>query len=247
VPKDRTDKIDIIIVKNSLDFINDLEETNFSDINDPDLSEAEIEQIEKEANVRVRSSSFSITDAQIDILPRSNSITTKEVQTQTNQRFRLISRTESVDETDFEPPPSPFNYECEQEPIGNTPNVAANAKGWMWISGLQGVAENEKMAIESVMETLEKQLTENGYTLRDICYITLYVKDMRKYSKINDVYAQVLNFQNPPTRVCVECPLPENCHVILEAVAFKPNSYGQLHIHIEIRAPKNKIRLSLFS
>lgn len=38
---------------------------------------------------------------------------------------------------------------------------------------------------------------------------------------LNDVYNAKLNFQNPPPRVCVEACLPKNCHVIMEAVAFK--------------------------
>lgn len=57
--------------------------------------------------------------------------------------------------------------------------------------------------------------------LNEICYITLYVRNLDDYAVLNDVYARKLNFQNPPTRVCVESCLPENCHVILEAVAFK--------------------------
>lgn len=57
--------------------------------------------------------------------------------------------------------------------------------------------------------------------LNDLCYITLYVRDISEYSILNQVYSEKLNFQNPPTRVCVETCLPVGCHVILEAVAFK--------------------------
>lgn len=44
---------------------------------------------------------------------------------------------------------------------------------------------------------------------------------MNDYSIINEIYSQKINFQNPPPRVCVETCLPDNCHVILEAIAFK--------------------------
>lgn len=57
--------------------------------------------------------------------------------------------------------------------------------------------------------------------LNDLCYITLYVRDISEYSTLNQVYNEMLNFQNPPTRVCVETCLPSDCHVILDAVAFK--------------------------
>ena len=64
-------------------------------------------------------------------------------------------------------------------------------------------------------------IRENSLRLQDLCYITLYVRNIADYSVLNDVYSAKLNFQNPPTRVCVETCLPENCHVIMEAVAFK--------------------------
>lgn len=57
--------------------------------------------------------------------------------------------------------------------------------------------------------------------LNDLCYLTLYVRDITEYSILNQVYSEKLNFQNPPTRVCVETCLPVDIHVILEAVAFK--------------------------
>lgn len=57
--------------------------------------------------------------------------------------------------------------------------------------------------------------------LSEICYITLYVRNISEYSILNEVYSKKLNFQNPPTRVCVETCLPEGCHVIMEVIAFK--------------------------
>jgi diphthine-ammonia ligase len=61
---------------------------------------------------------------------------------------------------------------------------------------------------------------------------------MNEYSILNQVYSQKLNFQHPPTRVCVETCLPENCHVILEAVAFKTGmaieaDYKRLNLHVQ--------------
>lgn len=57
--------------------------------------------------------------------------------------------------------------------------------------------------------------------LSDLCYITLYVRDISEYSTLNEAYSEKINFQNPPTRVCVETCLPKGCPVIVEAVAFK--------------------------
>lgn len=64
----------------------------------------------------------------------------------------------------------------------------------------------------------------HSYSLTDLCYITLYVKNMSEYAKMNEVYLEYINFESPPTRVCVECTLPEDCQVIMEAVGFKTKS-----------------------
>jgi len=83
-------------------------------------------------------------------------------------------------------------------------------------------------------------IQQNSIKLQDLCYITLYVRNMADYSVLNDVYSEKLNFQNPPTRVCVETCLPENCHVIMEAVAFKSGinnvneaDYRRLTMHVQ--------------
>lgn len=57
--------------------------------------------------------------------------------------------------------------------------------------------------------------------MEDVCAITIYIKDMRQYNSLNQSYIKIINFTNPPARVCVECPLPEGIGVILEASAFK--------------------------
>jgi len=46
---------------------------------------------------------------------------------------------------------------------------------------------------------------------------------------MNDYYSKMIHFYNPPTRVCVECPLPNNLHVILEAVAYRPETEGNFN------------------
>lgn len=40
-----------------------------------------------------------------------------------------------------------------------------------------------------------------SFTLRHICYITLYVRNMGEYAGMNEMYSKVFNFGNPPTRV----------------------------------------------
>lgn len=71
------------------------------------------------------------------------------------------------------------------------------------------------------MGSLGLLISRHGYELADLCYVTLYIRSMTDYGVLNRMYGEVINFQNPPSRVCVECPLAVNCQVIIEAVAFK--------------------------
>lgn len=114
-----------------------------------------------------------------------------------------------------------FRFEIERRAIANEPNVAINNKGWMWISGIQGVGATSKEGMQNALEAILKITSKNCYELNNLCYITLYVRCMADYAGLNEVYAKAFNFTNPPTRVCVECPLPDNLQVIMEAVAFR--------------------------
>ena len=75
--------------------------------------------------------------------------------------------------------------------------------------------------MQQAIDSLRSLAAENNYEMNNYCYITMYVRSISEYPILNKIYGQAVNFQNPPTRVCVECPLPEDCHVIMEAIAFK--------------------------
>lgn len=236
VPKERTETV---VIKNSLDFIADLNESSYSDLSDPDLSETELELIEKEtcAKAATMRNSFSkddlsgvTTDGPTGV-SRSNSIT-KDFATEVIQLPRspvkILTKRLSIDGNSGNCGGTGGNithdaklvYNREQEPLTNVPRAIVNSKGWMWVAGVQGVAPTSSQAMEIALKSLEDLVTLNSFTLHQICYITLYLRDMNEYSHINNIYAEKFCFTNPPTRVCVECPLPENCHIVLEAVAF---------------------------
>ncbi|XP_055545402.1 uncharacterized protein LOC129730249 [Wyeomyia smithii] len=234
LPKERAETV---VIKNSLDFIADLNESSYSDLSDPDLNETELELIEKETNARVAvmRNSFSKDDLnKIDGgggVSRSNSITkdcTKEL-VPPRSPVKIITKRLSIDNGGEEGSSGGIDYtartstnECEREkgPLTNHPRAIVNCKGWMWVAGIQGVAETSSQAMEIALASLEDLVTSNSFSLRQICYITMYMRDMNEYSFLNEIYSKVFGFTNPPTRVCVECPLPENCHVVLEAVAY---------------------------
>lgn len=244
VPKDRSGETPVVI-KNSLDFVSDLNESSYNDLSDPDLSETELELIEKDANARaaIIRSSFSKDDLSgVESgggggggVSRSNSLSTRDLNTEFSlpprSPVKIVTRRSSVEGAAVVgtgsgsevAPVATLQYEREKEPLTNQPRAIVNSKGWMWVAGVQGVSgESSSQAMQIALNTLEDLITSNSFTLRQICYITLYVREMADYGALNEVYSRIFSFTNPPTRVCVECPLPEDCHVVLEAVAFNP-------------------------
>lgn len=253
VPKDRSVETPPVVIKNSLDFVSDLNESSYNDLSDPDLSETELELIEKDANARaaIIRSSFSKDDLSgVESggggggssggggVSRSNSLSTRDLNTELSlpprSPVKIITRRSSVEgagvvgtssttSNSEVAPVATLQYDREREPLTNQPRAIVNSKGWMWVAGVQGVSgESSSQAMQIALNTLEDLITSNSFTLRQICYITLYVRDMADYGALNEVYSSMFSFTNPPTRVCVECPLPEDCHVVLEAVAFNP-------------------------
>lgn len=45
------------------------------------------------------------------------------------------------------------------------------------------------------------------------------MRDMKEYVALNEVYVNTFNFPNPPTRVCVQVPLPADVGLIFDAVS----------------------------
>jgi enamine deaminase RidA (YjgF/YER057c/UK114 family) len=114
----------------------------------------------------------------------------------------------------------------ETNPLTNRSNAAINRQGWMWMAGVQGEGDTSEEAMVVAMDKLQEMLQTNGYSTSDLNYVTMYIKNMGEYGRLNEIYHQVIRHDGPPTRVCVELPLPDCCHVILEAVAFK-SIYGE--------------------
>ena len=234
VPKDSAQTILEIPVKTSLDYISDLNESSYNDLSDPDLSETELEQIEMENRMRE-----SMSKDEIISHSRSNSLCLGGA----SSPIRILTKSESYEDNygianyRLESKSSPFKVEHENNIITNRPNLVKNSKGWMWISGIQGVGNNAKEGMDAALITIQNMISVNSYDLTHICYVTLYIRSMSEYIGLNESYLKYFNFTNPPTRVCVECPLPDNVHVIVEAVAFRnesvDNDYKRITMHVQ--------------
>lgn len=226
-----------------MDYVTDLNESSYSDLSDPGFNESELEIIEKENRIR---ETICRDDSVLDCLSRSNSIS-QGVSPVANSPVRVLTKCESLEENSMNAL-TPFEYEYEKNTISNTPNSVVNAKGWIWIAGIQGCGDCPKNGMEMALAQLKGKFIRflrfflfnffccdfleltaaRSYSLKDLCYITLYVKNMSEYSKMNEVYLDYIDFESPPTRVCVECTLPDDCQVIMEAVGFKTKSESLL-------------------
>jgi hypothetical protein len=70
-------------------------------------------------------------------------------------------------------------------------------------------------------------LDKRGLKMSDLISICMYVSDMNDYAQYNTEYNEFFEFQ-PPVRVCVEAPLPNNVPILMEALAYsvQPGSDG---------------------
>lgn len=73
---------------------------------------------------------------------------------------------------------------------------------------------------KQVMENLKAILEEAGTSFDNCIKLTLFIKDMNQFGKINEVYATYFK-ENPPARACVEVArLPKDVDVEIEAIAL---------------------------
>lgn len=100
-----------------MDFINELNSSSYSDLSDPDLTDTELEFIEKE-NFAKQS---GVSIGQRESFSRSQSMN--------------MTKNNSLEQNDA---PEELKFEYEQGQLQNEPHVVSNTKGWHWISSIQG-------------------------------------------------------------------------------------------------------------
>lgn len=108
-----------------MDFINELNSSSYSDLSDPDLTDTELEFIEKESFAKQQAGSHrgSFSRSQSLNLTKHNSVDQPEV-------------------------PEELRFEYEQARLQNEAHVASNPKGWHWISSIQGECNNWSVSLQ---------------------------------------------------------------------------------------------------
>jgi 2-iminobutanoate/2-iminopropanoate deaminase len=107
---------------------------------------------------------------------------------------------------------------------------AVRAGSTLYVSGQLGmnpetlelVADDVEPQTKQVFVNLQSVLTKAGYALQDVVQCTVYLKDIKDFKKMNDIYATYFTAGNYPARVALEVAnLPKNAKVEIAAVACK--------------------------
>ncbi|XP_011497114.1 PREDICTED: diphthine--ammonia ligase [Ceratosolen solmsi marchali] len=108
---------------------------------------------------------------------------------------------------------------CKEEEYFNTPSINKNQTGWHWFGNIIGKNVEPKLAMAEALDGLIDLVKKEDLEISDIVAVTIFLKDLSSYADINEVYVSRLVKVNPPVRVCTEIPI--NCHVVLDALAYK--------------------------
>lgn len=74
---------------------------------------------------------------------------------------------------------------------------------------------------EKVLENLRFILSEEGYELVDVVKTTVYLKDIKSFMAMNEVYARFFTSECPARAAFEVACLPKDALVEIEAVAYR--------------------------
>jgi len=95
--------------------------------------------------------------------------------------------------------------------------------GQIPLDPIEGTFKNETIeeATQQVMETLKNLILAAGFTMNDVVKCTIFLKDLKNFSVVNQVYASYFT-ACPPARETVEISrLPMDAIVEISCIAIK--------------------------
>jgi 2-iminobutanoate/2-iminopropanoate deaminase len=113
------------------------------------------------------------------------------------------------------------------KPIGPY-SSGVSAGNMAFVSGLGGLESDGKVASMDVeqqtrraLENCKKVLEADGFTLKDVAKVCVYLLDISNYEKMNAVYAEFMG-DHRPARICMAVnELPANEVVKFDMTAVK--------------------------
>jgi len=103
------------------------------------------------------------------------------------------------------------------------------AGGFLFITGMDPmdiekgliIMDDIDKATELILENMKRLLESVGSSLAKVVKVTIFMKDMADFQKLNAVYARYFP-ENPPARTCVAVKeVPGNFQLKIEAIAIK--------------------------
>lgn len=103
------------------------------------------------------------------------------------------------------------------------------AGGFIFLSGIDPmdiqkgliVTNDIEKATEIVLENMKKALESVGSSLDKVVKVTIFMRDMSDFTKLNGVYSRYFA-NDPPARTCVAVKeVPGNFQLKVEAIAIK--------------------------
>jgi 2-iminobutanoate/2-iminopropanoate deaminase len=83
------------------------------------------------------------------------------------------------------------------------------------------IVDDIDKATELIMENMKRLLESVGSSMAKVVKVTIFMKDMADFQKMNAVYARYFP-DNPPARTCVAVKeVPGNFQLKIEAIAIK--------------------------
>ena len=103
------------------------------------------------------------------------------------------------------------------------------AGGFLFLTGIDPmdlekgliITDDIVKATEIVMENMKRSLESVGSSLAKVVKVTVFLRDMGDFAKLNEVYARYFP-EDPPARTCVAVKeVPGNFQLKVEAIAIK--------------------------
>ena len=105
-------------------------------------------------------------------------------------------------------------------------STGVKANGFLFLSGQVGIDQDGNLAndfdleVKQIFKNIEAVLTEQKLTFANIVSVTVYLKDMQNFKRLNDIYRTYFDGYYP-TRTCIavlELPLKANVELTITAL-----------------------------
>src|SRR6478736_5727168 len=105
-------------------------------------------------------------------------------------------------------------------------SAGVKANGFLFLSGQVGIDQTGKLAddfdleVRQIFKNIDAVLSEQKLTFDDILSVTIYLRDMQNFKRLNDIYKTYFN-DYYPSRTCIavlELPLKANVEMTITAL-----------------------------